>query len=107
LAAVRYILLNPVKAKLVEYPWDYKWSSTRHHLGIEKGKLVTNGLINTLIGDWKEFLRADTGKSETDLFELHERTGKPLGDIDFTEKLEKILSRSLKRKKPGPKVEKH
>jgi putative transposase len=107
LAAVRYILLNPVKAKLVEYPWDYKWSSARHHLGIEKGKLVTNGLINTLIGDWKEFLRADTGKSETDLFELHERTGKPLGDIDFTEKLEKILSRSLKRKKPGPKVEKH
>lgn len=33
LAAIRYVHNNPVKAKLVEYPREYKWSSYTEYLG--------------------------------------------------------------------------
>ena len=35
--------------------------------------------------------------------ERPERTGRPIGDNDFIEKLEKITGRHLKPRKPGPK----
>jgi hypothetical protein len=34
------------------------------------------------------------------------RTGRPLGDLKFIEKLEKITGRLLRKKKPGPKRDK-
>jgi len=34
--AVRYILLNPVKAKMVKKAEDYRWPSARYHMGKEK-----------------------------------------------------------------------
>ena len=104
LAAVRYILLNPVKAKIVKNSWDYRWSSARHHLGIKKNSFLSNRFIDTLIDDWKEFLKTEVNKDEGDLLRLHERTGRPLGDASFIEQLENKLKISLKKKKPGPKV---
>jgi len=103
LAAVKYILLNPVRAKIVKDPWDYKWSSAKHHMGMETSKFISDKLVNSLITDWKEFLGADITKKEVDLLRLHERTGRPMGDMNFIEKLEAKVNRSLKRKKPGPK----
>src|SRR5512136_131394 len=32
LAAVRYVELNPVRARLVELPWQYPWSSAAAHV---------------------------------------------------------------------------
>ena len=83
--------------------WDYKWSSVRHHLGIGKDRLVSDRFVSALIDDWKEFLKSDTSKGDADLLKLHERTGRPLGDKFFIEKLETLLNKPLKRKKPGPK----
>lgn len=31
--ALRYIEQNPVKAKMVKFPWKYKWSSAAYHCG--------------------------------------------------------------------------
>lgn len=36
LEACRYVVLNPVRAKIVQKPEDYKWSSYRGTVGIEK-----------------------------------------------------------------------
>lgn len=36
----RYIHLNPVKAKMVAYPQDYKWSSYKTILGMEDQRIV-------------------------------------------------------------------
>ena len=36
-------------------------------------------------------------------FAAHESTGRPLGDEGFIERIERVLDRSLKKKKPGPK----
>jgi putative transposase len=37
------------------------------------------------------------------LFRKHERTGRPMGDDGFIERLERLIDRPLKLKKPGPK----
>ena len=46
LSATRYILLNPVKANLVKKPWDYKWSSARHHLKMGNTPLGVNAFLS-------------------------------------------------------------
>jgi putative transposase len=103
LAAARYILLNPVKANIVKKPWDYKWSSARHHMMIDNNLLVKDSLLKGLIGNWKDFLNTVSGEDDVRLFQLHERTGRPLGDNSFVEKLESLLKMNLKKKKPGRK----
>ena len=101
LAATRYILLNPVTAMIAKKPWDYKWSSTRHHMMIANGSLVKDSLLRELIGNWKDFLNTVSGDDDIRLFQLHERTGRPLGDNLFIEKLESFLKINLKKKKAG------
>jgi putative transposase len=53
---------------------------------------------------WKKFLSVDAQESEIALLRKHERTGRPMGDVAFIEKLEQLLDRKLKPQKPGPKV---
>jgi putative transposase len=103
LTATRYILLNPVKAGIVKKPWDYKWSSARHHLGLEKNPIITGTLLKDMIDDWGVFLSAGIVACDEKLIKLHERTGRPLGEDSFMEKLEKMLNIKLRKNKPGPK----
>lgn len=103
LAATRYILLNPVKAKMVKKPWDYKWSSIRHHMMADNDSFVKDSLLRKMIGDWKDFLSKTPGDDDIRLLQLHERTGRPLGDNQFIEKLESILKIDLKKKRAGRK----
>jgi len=101
LAATRYILLNPVKAKITKKPWDYEWSSTKHHMKITNDFLVKDSLLRRLIGDWKDFLDTASDTDDVRLLQLHERTGRPLGDNTFIEKLEFLLKINLKKKRAG------
>lgn len=103
LAAIRYILLNPVKAKIVKKPWDYKWSSARHHMKVENNFMIKDSLLRELVGDWKNFL--DTAPEEDDvrLMQLHERTGRPLGCNSFIKKLETLLNVNLQKRRAGRK----
>lgn len=104
LTATKYILLNPVKANIVEKPWDYSWSSARHHLKIKTNKFIDDSLLCSLINEWRSFLETDINKDEVRILKIHERTGRPLGNTDFIEKLETIVGKTLKKKKPGPKI---
>lgn len=106
LTATRYILLNPVKAGIVKKPWDYKWSSARHSLGLEKNPIITGTLLKNMIDNWRAFLSEGIMARDEKLIKLHERTGRPLGENSFMEKLEKILNIKLKKNKPGPKPQK-
>lgn len=103
LAAVRYILLNPVKTGIVKKAWDYKWSSAKYYLNKENDNLIEGKLLNDLISNWRDFLSVEVSQEEAELIKTHEKTGRPLGSNNFIEKLEKLLNRELKRKKPGPK----
>ena len=41
----RYIHLNPVKARMVEFPIDYKWSSYSMLIGRKEEKLINSEII--------------------------------------------------------------
>jgi len=103
LTATRYILLNPVKAKIVKKAWDYKWSSLRQHMMLENSFSVEDNLLKGLIRNWKDFLSSAVNEKDINLLRLHERTGRPIGSDLFIEKLETLLNISLKKKKPGRK----
>ena len=102
LATARYIEMNPVAAQLVSNPEDYQWSSARAHLIGKDDSLVQVAPLLKLITDWHSFLQL-TPQAELDQIHRHERTGRPLGNGDFIEKLETALSRILCPQKPGPK----
>ena len=103
LAAVRYIELNPVKAKLVRKPGAYLWSSAAAHLSGRDDELVKVEPLLKLVGDWQKFLSTEITEQEADEIRRHERIGRPLGSKLFLAKLENALGRTLQRQKPGPK----
>jgi putative transposase len=53
--------------------------------------------------DWKSFLTKPLDTDIVGTIQKHERTGRPMGDQAFVEKLERITGRRLKIRKPGPK----
>ena len=103
LAAVRYVELNPIRARLVERPEDYRWSSARAHLQGKDDCLVNvKPMLERVSNNWVELLASGDQK----LFEMlrsHERTGRPLGDENFILKLSSLVGRDLSKHKPGPK----
>jgi putative transposase len=103
LKVAAYVELNPVKAKMVKSAWDYKWSSVHAHLkGSDPLEIVEPQKLLELCGDWKTYLAQSQGKQDG-LFESHLNTGRPLGDDGFINYAERILERSLRKMKPGPK----
>jgi len=102
LAAARYVELNPVRARMVEKAEDYRWSSARAHLaGLDDGLVKVQPMLER-VNNWAELL-AGGDQVLLDEFRKHERTGRPLGNGDFVDRLSKLLGRELGKKKPGPK----
>jgi putative transposase len=105
--ALRYIELNPVRAGLVQNPWDWPWSSARAHTtGADDTGMLDMGLWSKHFDkiSWKEFLLEGSDKAaETDHIRQANRTGRPLGSDDFVMSLEKLTGRTLFPKKRGPK----
>jgi putative transposase len=102
-AAARYVELNPVKAKLTVEPEAYAWSSARAHSESRDDALVRVKPLIEIVGDWRLFLSSGIDEQEKNLFQKHERTGRPLGDDSFIERLEGMANRLLRKQKPGPK----
>ncbi len=106
-ACARYIEMNPVRAKLVKDPTHWKWSSAFAHVKRTKDKLAkTQPLIQQVDKDWSEFLAESVESKMRSRLQKHERTGRPVGNIQFIESLEKSLGMALKPKKPGRKPKK-
>ena len=103
LACARYVELNPVRARLVERPGDWPWSSARAHLAGARDELVDAGALSAFASDWAGFLAdAPTDQEYADI-RAAERIGRPLGSSAFVKKLEARLKRPLTRQKPGRK----
>jgi REP element-mobilizing transposase RayT len=61
----KYILNNPVRAKLVKTPEEWPFSSARHYFGIEENKLTDSDEILTMFKSKEEFCAFITGKKES------------------------------------------
>lgn len=104
LACARYVELNPVRTQMVKTPEAWRWSSARAHVKRKDDILVqANPLLEIIKSSWGKFLSVYAEELEIALFRKHERTGRPMGDNAFVEKLERLLDRRLQPKKPGPK----
>ena len=103
LAAVRYVEMNPVKARLVRRPRQYRWSSAAAHLKGRDDALVRVAPLLELVGDWGKFLSEPIAPEAAAQLQAHERTGRPLGHEGFLIKLEKRLQRVLRPRRPGRK----
>ena len=101
LAAARYVELNPVRAGLVSSPSQWGWSSARAHLSGRDDCLVKVGPLLAMIGDWQGLLHSALGEEELKQLRRHGRTGRPLGDEGFLERLEALVGRVLKPRKGG------
>jgi len=103
LAAARYVELNPVRAKLCQRPEDWAWSSARAHLDGENDGLAKVRPLLDLVPDWSDFLAGGLSDDDAETLRRHERTGRPLGDAGFVERVSDLVGRDLMPKKRGPK----
>jgi putative transposase len=106
--AAKYVELNPVRAGLVAQAEDWPWSSARRHaLGEPDELLSVQRPFPGAIEDWAGWLREGLSDEEVEMLRRHTRTGRPLGEIGFIERLEEFLGRLLRPGKRGrkPKAE--
>jgi putative transposase len=101
--AVRYVELNPVRARLVERPWQYAWSSAAAHVRKRDDVLVNVKPMLGRVADWREYLSTEADSTDAEFLRRHMRTGRPLGSPEFVESLEARVRRALVPRKRGPK----
>jgi len=102
-AALRYVSLNPVRARLVERAQDWRWSSTRAHLRNRDDGITVLKPIRERFPQFADLIEGDPA---ADLFEglrAAESIGRPLGNDRFLARLERVTGRALKPGKRGPK----
>ncbi len=98
----RYVELNPVRAGLASTPAEWPHSSARAHLTGRDDGLVNVAPLLERIGDWRAFLGERQRPGLAEDLRTHESTGRPLGDPGFVEGLERIVGRSLRPRRRGP-----
>ena len=103
LAAARYVESNPVRAKLVADAADWPWSSAKAHLSARDDRLVQVAPMLDMVNDWRAFLDSSMPEEELRNLRNHARTGRPLGNATFVDRLEKLVGRVLSPGKPGRK----
>src|SRR6202171_4781317 len=102
-AALRYVSLNPVRARLVERAQDWRWSSTSAHVRGKDDGVTALAPIRDRFPDFADLLASEP---EADLFarlRAAESIGRPLGDDRFLNRLERLTQRSLQPGKSGAK----
>ena len=102
MAAVRYVSLNPVRARLAARAEDWRWSSVRAHLAGVDDELVT---VRAVLEREPRFaaLLAEDGEQGFAALRRAEGSGMPVGSADFVADLERLLGRPIARRAPGRK----
>lgn len=102
-AAVRYVALNPVRARLVQNAADWRWSSVHAHPSGRDDGLTSISPIRERFEDFAAFIAAEDESGALDRIRRAESIGRPLGDERFIAALEAETGRTLKPGKRGPK----
>ena len=102
--ALRYVSLNPVRARLVEQPQDWRWSSVRAHLSGRDDELVKVAPALERYGDFAAFLGDGAGEADAwRALRRSETSGRPLGSDAWIAGLEARTGRVLAPRNRGPK----
>jgi len=102
-AALRYVSLNPVRARLVERAQDWRWSSTRAHLRGNDDGVTALAPIRDRFPYFADLLASEPEADQFACLRAAESVGRPLGDDRFLARIERRAGRLLKPAKRGPK----
>jgi len=109
LTCMRYIELNPVRARMVERPDDYPWSSYHSNAGIERTAWVTPHDEYMRLGAspleraqaWRELVAAALGDDELASIRSHTSRNRVLGDDGFQREIAAMVGRPVHITPPG------
>lgn len=102
-AALRYVSLNPVRARLVTRAQDWRWSSTRAHLTGKDDGITARAPIHQRFPRFNDLLALEPDVEMFARLRAAESIGRPLGDDRFLSRIERLTARPLKPRKRGPK----
>jgi putative transposase len=103
ITAVRYVALNPVRARLVPNARDWPWSSVQAHLNGENDGLVVVEPVLRRVSDFTALIQSPADDPAFASLRSSELIGRPLGTDEFISGLERILGRKIARRAPGRK----
>ena len=101
----RYTELNPVRARLVSEAELWAWSSAASHCTAnERDEFLTLDAWGRhwTAGTWREYLAEGELESKLAVIRQRTHTGRPLGNAEFVQDLEKATQRQLTLQKRGP-----
>lgn len=109
LACMRYIELNPVRAGMVMYPAQYRWSSYAcNALGVDNALITPHAQYLALDltskprrKAYKECFNVSVEDNELVLFRQALQSGTPLGHDRFKAEIESVLGRKIGQVKAG------
>ena len=99
---VKYLHGNPIRAGMVTRPEEYRWSSHREYLGMNKNGLVDTGLFLRMFSEdlkrgrtlYREYMRKEEKISKDDFYQTVDQ--RVLGDEAFVERVrERVENRPL------------
>ena len=99
-AALRYVALNPVRARLVERATAWRWSSVHAQLGRADG-LTATAPVQARYPDFAALIAAGEDAEMSHRLRRAETIGRPVGDERFVARLESEAGRSLKPARRG------
>ncbi|MCA1549930.1 transposase [Bradyrhizobium sp. BRP19] len=100
LEAIRYILLNPVRANLCGHVALWPWSSYRAHLSQCSGIIEPAALAGRVYA-WEAFLEKGTTCDAANRIRTAVGTGRPMGNRDFAEDIARAYGVKLPDRGPG------
>lgn len=109
LACCRYVEMNPVRAKIVDEPAKYKWSSYRHKIGVEKTNLVDIDPCYMGLGAtekvrekrYEEWVNGAIPAGELELIRKAVQRGQLTGGYRFVEEVDKKIGRRIEFRGQG------
>jgi putative transposase len=99
-AALRYLALNPARARLAERATDWPWSSVHAQLGRGDGMTAT-GPVAARYPDFAALIEAGEDEAMSERLRRGETIGRPIGDASFLDHLERESGRPLRPGKRG------
>ena len=102
-AALRYVSLNPVRARLVGRAQDWRWSSTRAHLTEKDDGITTRRPVKERFPRFADLLTDAADVNAFARLRAAESIGRPLGNDRFLARIERLTARRLRPGKRGPK----
>ena len=104
-AALVYVALNPVRARLVAHAQDWRWSSVHAYLGLAASDgLTATAAVLERFPDLAARIAAGEDLAKSERLRKGETIGRPVGSAEFIAGLERQSGRCLLPAKPGPKA---